>query len=245
MTRKTQRLLRKIIPYVLVLILGALIVVGTYIWTEPKEDPDAPTGESETETEPDFGDFPTVSALDVANVDRLVNHYYEAKIADDADTLNELVQSETRYNVADLANETQFISKYANFKTYVIPGPEEQYFIVYVKYEIFFSGIKTGAPALNHFLIKKNEDGSYVIYDEKLSKDLQKYITDTENTDTVKGLKAQVEKELLKACEDNEDLNLLIKLLQEEEVKESTEKTSEETEKTESENAEETESQEN
>lgn len=207
MTRKTQRILKTIIPYLLVVLLGALLVLGVWLATDPGSGT-----ESGEDIEVDFSDFPTVAALDVAGVDKLIMDYYAAKTADDAAALNQLVDSETEYNVVDLANEMQYISKYDSFKSYIIPGPSEEYFVAYVKYEIYFSGISTGAPSLNHFLVKKTGD-SYIIYDAKLTPEQEAYMEETENSETVQKLKEQVNKELDKACEENEDLRLLMKLL--------------------------------
>ena len=229
MSRKTQRLLRKLFPYFCVLVIGIMIVLGVALFAYPKEkDPaeteaastDAPSSEDLTvieesttpsETEPEL---PTVSALDAVNVDSLIDRYYEAKINSNAEELNNIVDSETEYSDGDLAYEPeQFIEKYDNFKTYIIPGITDEYFVVYVRYDIFFNGIKTGAPALNHFIVQKDADGFYYIYDKAISGEFQTYLEETENSETVQDLKKQVDDELAAACEADIDLKYLIELL--------------------------------
>ena len=234
MTRKTQIMLRRLIPYAAVLIIGALIVAGVIIFAGKSKKVPGETGsetpvasdtdstdedqgiidlDSEgavTETEPTD---PPISAVDQVNVDKLIDRYYEAKINDDAEELNNIVDTDEPYNEADLVDETQFISHYDNFRTYVIPGITDNYFVVYVKYDIFFNGINTGAPSLNHFIVVKDEDGYYYIYNKEVSGEFQSYLEQTEQSEIVMGLKAQVESELKAACDSNKDLELLISML--------------------------------
>jgi len=226
MTRKTQRMIRKVFPYISVLLIAGLILLGVLLFTKNNDDTDS-TSEAdtssvdvievtETTTEEETG--PTISAVDALHVDALVDRYYEAKINDNAEELNNIVDTDREYNVADLADETQFISKYDNFKTYSLPGPTDNYFIVYVTYDIYFNGINTGAPSLNHFVITKDSDGYYYIYDRELSGEFQAYLEETERSEVVMALKQQVETDLEEACEENEDLKYLIAMLNEQPV---------------------------
>ncbi len=234
MTRKQQIMLRRLLPYAAVLFIGALIVAGVIIFagksrkvpaetdTEPMQSGEADSTEDEqgiidldtegavTETEPTN---PPISAVDQVNVDKLIDRYYEAKINDNAEELNNIVDTDEPYNEADLVDETQFISHYDNFRTYVIPGITDNYFVVYVKYDIFFNGINTGAPSLNHFIVVKDEDGYYYIYNKEVSGEFQSYLEQTEQSEIVMGLKEQVESELKAACDSNKDLELLISML--------------------------------
>ena len=242
MTRKTQIMLRRLIPYVAVLLVGALIVVGVIVFagkskidpeeTEKQTDEAPKTDESDDEqsiieldtepTEPEPTE-PPIAAVDQVNVDALIDRYYEAKINDDAEELNKIVDTDESYNEADLVDEMQFISKYDNFRTYVIPGITDNYFVVYVKYDIFFNGINTGAPALNRFIVVKDEDGYYYIYDKEVSGEFESYLEQTEQSEIVQGLKNQVDTELKEACDSNEDLKYLISMLNGGKDKENTE----------------------
>ena len=234
MTRKTQIMLRRLIPYAAVLIIGALIVAGVIVFAgkskkvppetegEPQQAGITDSTEDEQEgiidldpeinTEPEVTE-PQIAAVDQVNVDKLIDRYYEAKINDDAAELNNIVDTDEPYNEADLVDETQFISRYDNFRTYVIPGITDNYFVVYVKYDIFFNGINTGAPSLNHFIVVKDEDGYYYIYNKEVSGEFQSYLEQTEQSEIVQGLKEQVETELKAACDSNEDLKYLISML--------------------------------
>lgn len=220
-----------------VLIIGALIVVCVIIFAGKSKnvpaDTDADTWQTEdldsAEDEQGIIDLdsegavtdpeptePPISAVDQVNVDKLIDRYYDAKIKDDAAELNNIVDTDKPYNEADLVDETQFISRYDNFRTYVIPGITDNYFVVYVKYDIYFNGINTGAPSMNRYIVVKDEDGYYYIYDKEVSGEFQSYLEQTEQSEIVTELKAQVESELKAACDSNKDLELLISLLKDE-----------------------------
>lgn len=248
MTRKTQRILRKCIPYISVALIAALVIGGVVYFTKPEETPAPPESGSEapvetssetvpeeptetlppeteeTETEEsteepssssteESEEFPTVPALEQLSIDALVDRYYKARIEDDADTLNEIVDSERQYDTAELINETKFINRYDHFSTYIIPGLEEDYYIVYVTYDIYFNGIDTGAPALNHYVVKRDEEGTFRIVDRVLSEEFENYIEDTEESETVRKLRSQVNIKLQKACDGDPDLAYLMSLL--------------------------------
>lgn len=201
--------LKKYIPYLFVLLVGAAAIVITLLITSPKEEGPAetePSSSSEEEV------FPTASALDIAKIDELMKTYYKAKIENDAETLNKIVDTETPYSVSELTSETQYISRYDSFYTYVIPGMSETDFIVYVTYDIFFRGIETGAPSLNHFVVIKAED-EYRINAKTLDDEFAEYVTRTENSQNAKALREEVDAKLKKACDTDPDLKELITLL--------------------------------
>ncbi len=172
--------------------------------------PSASSSESLTTEEPTSA---TVSGEDAMNVDRLIDRYYTAKINDDADELNKIVEAESTYSEDNLRDENQFIEKYDNFHTYVVPGLTDNYFIVYVRYDIYFNGITVGAPSLNHFIVAKQDDSHYYIYDKAISGEFQSYIEETERSEAVLTLRHQVEKDLEEACEKNADLKFLMQIL--------------------------------
>jgi len=231
MNRRAQRRVANILKYLLVLIFGVGIVAAVYILVPDSEiilpetstaetTTTAPTTETTAEARSSTESWlsteagsPTVSAVDAVNVDLLIDRYYTAKINSDDVELNKIVEAETEYDFASLQQEANIIDKYDNFRTYVIPGLTDNYFIVYVKYDIYFQGIITGAPSLNHFIIAKDPDGVYYIYDKSVSGEFQSYLEETEKSATVLRLREQVEQELLEARQKNSDLDYFLSLL--------------------------------
>ena len=245
MSRRNQNTLRKVFPYITVVVIGVLVVLGVVLFAhknqkepvdrpvntestpEATEDPvttapeNTENGET-TSSETENAGFPTVAAVDALQVDMLIDRYYTAKLNNDAAELNKIVDTETPYTVADLADESQFIAKYDNFRTYITPGPTDYTYVAYVRYDIFFNGINTGAPALNRFVIHKDTDGYYVIFDRPLSGEFQSYLLETENSANVQALVEEVNRELDDACKENEDLNAFIDILKGRRIPETT-----------------------
>ena len=201
--------IKKYLRYVIVVLAGLLIIGAVYFATMPKNEADS-TETDPTETEMEL---PTASALDIAKIKDLIRTYYNAKVENDADTLNRIVETDTPYTLTNLSDEGQFIAKYDAFKTYVIPGLTGEFFVVYVTYDIYFQGIETGAPALNHFIVAKDTEGDFLIYDRPVSAEFNEYIEGTEKTADIQKLSDEVEESLQKACDKDPDLRELIMLL--------------------------------
>lgn len=207
---------RKLIPYLAVILVAGLSVLLVALLTRPKEkspeETTAPSAETTTE-EPTEETLPTAAAIDVGRIEILMEEYYNAKVNNDPDTLNRIIESDTVYTLADLTGESQYIDRYDHFRNYVMPGISEEFFVVYVTYDLFFRGIDTGAPALNRFIIAKDTGGNYLIYDRKVTQEFTDYLAKLDASPTITGLRKQVEDGLQEACRSDADLNELIRLL--------------------------------
>lgn len=207
---------KKLIPYLIVILVAGLSVLLVALLTKPREDKPVETTTAPVEyttEEPTEETLPTAAAIDVGRIELLMEEYYNAKVNNDPDTLNRIIESDTVYTLADLTGESQYIDRYDNFRNYVMPGVSEEYFVVYVTYDLFFRGIDTGAPALNRFIIAKDTGNNYFIYDRKVNQDFTDYLAKLDNSPTITGLRKQVEDGLQKACDSDVDLKELIHLL--------------------------------
>ena len=242
MSRKTQRNFLKVLRYLAVVLIAALVVGGVFILTDnhkktPEENNNSRTenadpakdskneggkeenagtsGESGKKDDSFTADaeIPTVPEEDGASVNELMDRYYAAKITGDSEALNEIVDAETTYDEAEIKQETQYIVKYDDFTSYTMPGPTEDYYVVYVRYNIYFNGIETGAPALNRFVVMKGDDGNFYIVDKELSGEFQEFLKEQEETDTVKKLRTEVNLDLQAACDKDPDLAYLMNVL--------------------------------
>ncbi len=216
------------LPYAAVVLVAALAVFLVFFLT--RSDSDEPSS-SESDVSSTEETKAPVSVQDALAMEDLIRRYYDAKMEADAETLNRIVVSDKEYNAADLASDANIIEKYDNYKTYMVTSDEEDYFIVYVTYDMYFLGIKEGAPALNRFVLKRDGSG-FVIYDRFVSQTFEDGLMETEETAVVKNLKKQVEDDLQAACEANGDLKELMKFLEGnvEETEPETESSEEETE---------------
>jgi hypothetical protein len=216
------------LPYAAVVLVAALAVFLVFFLT--RSDSDEPSS-SESDVSSTEETKAPVSVQDALAMEDLIRRYYDAKMEADAETLNRIVVSDKEYNAADLASDANIIEKYDNYKTYMVTSDEEDYFIVYVTYDMYFLGIKEGAPALNRFVLKRDGSG-FVIYDRFVSQTFEDGLMETEETAVVKNLKKQVEDDLQAACEANGYLKELMKFLEGnvEETEPETESSEEETE---------------
>ncbi len=196
--------------YVAVILIALLAVLIVFLVTAPQKGP----GNQETEATEDPNLMPTASAMDTLKINALIGEYYGAKMNADAEKLNEIVVGNTRFNTADLLQEINIISRYDNYRIYVIPSPADSYYAVYVTYDIFFQGLSVGAPALNHFVVRKQAEDTFKIYDRYVSEDFEKWLTETENTELIKNLREQVDNDLKAACASDQDLKELMDFLE-------------------------------
>ena len=203
-------------PYLAVVLFAGIAVLLVAILTKPdkEEHEESTTVPAESTTaEPTEETLPTAAALDVGRIETLMDQYYQAKVQNDVDTLNRIIESDTVYTLADLTGESQYIDRYDHFRNYVMPGLTEEYFVVYVTYDLYFRGIDTGAPALNRFIVAKDTDKNYFIYDRSISKEFEAYLKEMDGSPTIAGLRKEVEDGLDAACKSDVDLNELIRLL--------------------------------
>ena len=207
---------RKLIPYLIVILVAGLSVLLVALLTRPKDEKPVettPIASDATTEAPTEETLPTAAAIDVGRIELLMADYYQAKVNNDPDTLNRIIESDTVYTLADLTGESQYIDRYDHFRNYVMPGVSEEYFVVYVTYDLFFRGIDTGAPALNRFIIAKDTGNNYFIYDRKVNQDFTDYLAKLDASPTIAGLRKQVEDGLQAACDSDVDLKALIELL--------------------------------
>lgn len=226
---KRNRFARVYFKYITVVILAVMAVLGVVLFTQTRgtsqeetnaeesretasssdiTESDEPSSEASTEAPTE----PTIAPVDLMKVTELMALYYQAKVDDNLEQLNRLVDSDHDYTNDEQGSSAQFVDRYDDFTTYIMSGADEDSFVVYVKYNIYFRGISTGAAALNHFYVIRTDDGM-VIYDRPLSAAQQASLIETENSDTVTKLKTQVDEELAEACEANPDLKYLMAML--------------------------------
>ena len=225
---KRNRFARVYFKYITVVILAVMVVLGVVLFaqtrgtspdeTDPEEtravstEDSSASDESTQETSSEEPTEPTIAPIDLMKVTELMALYYQAKVDDNLEQLNRLVDSDRDYTSEDASSSAQFVDRYDDFMTYIMSGADLHSFIVYVMYNIYFRGISTGAAALNHFYVIRNED-ELVIYDRPLSAAQQASLIETENSETVQKLKTQVDEELAQACESNPDLKYLMAML--------------------------------
>lgn len=141
-------------------------------------------------------------------INELVEKYYKAKVNPDPESLEILKECVTDASLLDferISKKVEYISDYKNFDCYSKPGIGEIDYIVYVCYDIMITKIQTGAPSIDVFYITYQDEKPY-IYFGTVTQETKDYI-DERNLDTdVQTLKKEVDDNLTKALEMDEDL---------------------------------------
>ena len=226
--RKNPRSTLEIVfPYIAVAMIGILIVLGVLLFAKKGEDdPSLPpeteeTAEPTTERETIIPTVPTppaetepeISAMDQLRISQLISRYYEAKMNEDVDTLNYIVDTDTPFTLLDLQKEKLYKLKYDNFNVITLATDSPNFFVSYVAYDLYFIGIRTGAPSLDRFIVRKIDEYSYLIYGRQYPDSLEAFLKRTEGSGIVKSLQTEVEEKFRAACERDVDLKWLMEQL--------------------------------
>lgn len=134
-----------------------------------------------------------------SDIHKLINNYYSAKLACDADKLKTLMSDPSNVSSQkQLKKDIQYVEEYKNIKCYVKKGFKEGTYIVYAYNEVKFINIKTPAPAADQFYIITDQDGSLKIFSGQFDKETAAYykarIQDADVMDLIKNVNSQAEK---------------------------------------------------
>lgn len=110
-------------------------------------------------------------------IDILIDQYYKAKISCDMDKLRSLsTHPEAVIDKSELEMLVEGIEEYLNMKCYVKRTYQEDFYIVWVYYDIKFIGLKTHAPSLAKLCIQKDASGKFKNYDGELDDTMKAYV---------------------------------------------------------------------
>lgn len=183
--------------------IGAVIIIGaTLVFTlgkkgggKVKPDPkpvitidDSTTGDSQEEK--NLNPFEENA---YPEINELINTYYKALEEYDADTYNQIVDSEKDMTVERLKKSGEFIEGYQNITIYTKKGLLDDSYIAFISFDIKFINIETLAPSLVQRYICKDDQGNVYIYDGDLDGEVNTYIQEMMESDDVKELSKDVD----------------------------------------------------
>lgn len=138
-------------------------------------------------------------------VNSLINAFYTAWGQKNVDRMKELTDSFDATDEAKVLNAT-YIESYNNVNVYTKKGLTEDSFVVFVSYELKFTDVGTAAPGLAQLYVTKNDEGVYIIHNDKEDTAVNEYIDKTTQDKDVKALISEVETKLNEAMESDADL---------------------------------------
>ena len=149
---------------------------GTPVLTETEEETGAPEPEPDTkEYILDFGGS-ILSQDTVPEINQLMEQYFLSILECDMPTFLHLFTSqdtsgEERFK-RQFEQQSAYIDGYQNISCYTAPGLSEGDYMVYVSYEIHYTGVETAAPSLVYVYAERCGDGQYRIYDGEMTEEL-------------------------------------------------------------------------
>lgn len=96
-------------------------------------------------------------------INELFDKYYKAYANGNTKKLAKLAEPMSDVEKSYISKLSEYVKKYKNMSCYTKKGLDDNSFIVSVSLEIKFKNIKTTAPGLETFYVRKRDDGSYYI----------------------------------------------------------------------------------
>ena len=143
-------------------------------------------------------------------LNQLIIDYFNASIACDMDALKHLVSDVSVLNEEELKLKYELVEDIENVECYVVDGPTEGKYLVYVYSEIKFKDIKTPAPGLSRLTVVDTEEEGYVIF-FGVDKEVEQFAKITDNSEPVQKMVQKVRKRMKKALSKDTDLKALNK----------------------------------
>lgn len=142
-----------------------------------------------------------------ADVNDIVNRYFNAVTNGDTATIKTLVDSTDEEELIKVEKESAYIDEFDNIKVYTKPGPLPNSYIAFVYYEIKFTNINTLAPALTTLYVCPKEDGSLYICDGGMTAQDTEYMQAMVEQEDVADLFTMVQTKYEEAVDADGDLS--------------------------------------
>ena len=147
----------------------------------------------------------------------LMTKYYNATADCDIETIRQCYYDPKSISIDEktLQRKAQIIDGYRGIKCYNADGLNADEMVLYVLYEIKFKEVQTPAPTLIRFYLKKDGD-DWKIYNGPITDELRDHLNKMTNNRDVISLMVQVNRAFSQACDRDDELGRLIRLLGEE-----------------------------
>lgn len=136
----------------------------------------------------------------------LISKYLNAKLGGKVEKFKSLVDNTELIDIKDINRKAKYIDKYENIECYTKVGPEEGSYVVYVYYDLKFSGIDTAAPGMIEYYVKTDENGKMFINLSKNDIDTTQYLTTLREAQDVADMIKTVDTKFAKLRKKDESL---------------------------------------
>ena len=162
------------------------------------ENGEEPSSDAEGESEGDE-DQSELRRSDIPEITALMEEYCAAKVSCDAEAMYRIYGRTDMTGVEELRQRMEYRARYVenieNVESYLLPGLEDNSYVVYVTADIKFRVSETLAPTIMWCYVRMEDDGTYHIV-ENVTAEEAEYAAKAERTESVSALAAQVDEEL-------------------------------------------------
>ncbi len=167
-------------------------------------------GGSESETETEAAVFIPLEMDAYPEINALFTAYYTAAAKGDIDTIQTLQENSSQTELLQIREKSKYMEGYEDIKCYTKPGPTADSFVVYVTYYARFTEIEQRVCGLSTYVVRRNEQGSYYIYDCENDEAMKEYRTNVTRQDDVVELFNQIQVEYNETVTSNEEISAFL-----------------------------------
>lgn len=176
------------IPVAAVVLVALLAAVSVFSGKEKETEDTEEAVQSETELSTIPVPEVPLEENAVAPVNELMNRYYTALADGDVDALVQIKNHISDVEKLYIEKKSSYIERYENIVCYTKAGLSEDSYLVYAYNEAKIQDIEMTVPALNTFVVYKNEAGDYYIYEGDLEDNTFQYFQELSAQDDVTNL---------------------------------------------------------
>lgn len=143
------------------------------------------------------------------DVSEVVKNYLLASVNCDMDALEETVNNISMVDEDELKLKYELVESVHNIESYMVPGPEENGFLVYVYRDLKLKDIETMAPALSRVYVAAGDNGEYRVF-FGADTGLEEFITKIDQSAEVTALVDKVNIKMEEALTKDADLKKFI-----------------------------------
>ena len=166
----------------------------------------------ETEEKMNINDENPLILNEDKELNKFIKKYYKALEKADIEKIRKYVDVLSDAEVDTIKNKAKSREAHKNIKVYTKKRPEEDSLLVYVYLDLKFKNIKTMAPGIEPYYIKKEADGYLIINSQNSKGKDWEYTNEIEVSEDVLELYARADDAYREACSKDKEL---VKMLEE------------------------------
>ena len=147
-----------------------------------------------------------LEANNEADLNHLIETYLNCRLVGDKEKLSEVVTDINDIDMDELQELRMLIKEYKNVECYTVETGKTGNYIVYMYYEIVFSGAETPAPGLDRVYVITDSDGKFKLDFGLIPQEVRDLMEESEKSEEVQKMIKTVNEKLEDAISKDEKL---------------------------------------